>query len=110
MIEIVNIIKDVGVSTFIIVILGFIAIKYIPKFLNVKLKRAEEKDYMLDVFNKTLENNTEVIKNNTEVMKNNSAVIKAYASTSKKLIKKINQLSDIVEGKKNNIKDSEEME
>ena len=83
--EFVKIIQDFGVYGCLMIVIVVIGFKYLPKFLDLKLKRAEEKDYMLDSFKSVIENNSQVINNNSEVIKLNSTTIKNYTDNSHKL-------------------------
>lgn len=79
----------VGALFIVTLVIGF---KYIPKFLDLKLKRMQEKDYMLDSFKSVIDNNTQVIKNNSKVIELNSATIKKYTENSGKLESKVEGL------------------
>ncbi len=100
--QIVQLVQDLGIYTVLIVVFLYIGLKYIPKFLDLKLKRTEEKDYMLDSFKTVIENNSQVIANNSEVIRLNSDTIKTYTSNSDKLGNKIdNLIKEVQETNKN---------
>ena len=44
--EIIKIIQEIGIYGCIMGVILFLGLKYLPKFLEMKLKRAEEKDYI----------------------------------------------------------------
>ncbi len=96
--EIVKIIADFGLSGCLIAVILYLGFIYVPKFLNLKLKRAEEKDYMMDSFKAVIENNSQVINNNSEVIKLNSTTIKNYTDNSHKLEDRIHELTNEVNG------------
>ena len=76
-----------------ILVLGF---KYIPKFLELKLKHYEEKNYMIDTMKSVIENNSQVVNNNSEVIKLNSITIKNYTDNAHKLENNFNSLTSEV--------------
>ena len=92
--EIIKIFQDFGIYGCLMIIISFLGFKYVPKFLDLKLKRAEEKDYMMDSFKAVIENNSQVINNNSEVIKLNSTTIKNYTDNSHKLENKIGELTN----------------
>ncbi len=94
--EIIKIIQDIGIYGCIMGVILFLGFKYLPRFLELKLKRAEEKDYMMDSFKSVIENNSQVINNNSEVIKLNSTTIKNYTDNSHKLENYIQNLTDEV--------------
>ncbi len=94
--EIIKIIQEIGIYGCIMGVILFLGLKYLPKFLEMKLKRAEEKDYMMDSFKSVIENNSQVIKNNSEVIKLNSTTIKNYTDNSHKLEDHIQNLTNVV--------------
>ena len=96
--EIVKLIADFGLSGCLIIVILVLGFKYIPKFLDLKLKRAEEKDYMLDSFKSVIENNSQVINNNSEVIKLNSTTIKNYTDNAHKLEDRLHELTNEVNG------------
>lgn len=83
----------VGAISILILVIGF---KYIPKYLDLKLKKMSEKDYMLDSFKSVIDNNTQVIKNNSKVIELNSATIKKYTDNAGKLEKEVDELKQEV--------------
>lgn len=91
--QIIKIIQEIGISGAIIAIILYVGFKYLPRFFELKLKRAEEKDYMMDSFKSVIENNSQVINNNSEVIKLNSTTIKNYTDNSHKLENHIQELT-----------------
>lgn len=91
-----KIIEDLGIYVTLMLVVLYLGFKYIPKYLEVKIKRMEEKDYMLDSFKAVVENNSQVINNNSEVIKLNSSTIKNYTDNSFKLEKHFNELANEV--------------
>lgn len=91
-----KIIEDLGIYVTLMLVVLYLGFKYIPKYLEVKIKRMEEKDYMLDSFKAVVENNSQVINNNSEVIKLNSSTIKNYTDNSYKLEKHFNELANEV--------------
>lgn len=101
--EIVKVIQDVGLYACIIVVFLWIGFKYIPKYLDLKLKKMQDHDDMMDLLKATIDNNSKVIDNNTEVIKLNSATIKNYTDNSHKLEDKIDGLTEIVHETNKNV-------
>ena len=101
--EIIKVIQDIGVYGCIMAVIIVIGFKYIPKFLDLKLKRAQEKDYMLDSFKSVIENNSQVINNNSEVIELNSSTIKNYTDNSHKLEKRLEELKSEVKENSNQL-------
>lgn len=95
--EISKAITNYGLLGAILVIFLFIGFKYIPKFLDLKLKKMQEHDEMLDSFKAVLNNNSQVINNNSEVIKLNTSTIKNYTENSHKLEEKIEGLTNEVQ-------------
>ena len=95
--EITKVITNFGLLGAILVILFFISFKYIPKFLDLKLKRLQEHDDMMDSFKAVLNNNSQVINNNSEVIRLNTSTIKNYTENSHKLEKKIEGLTNEIQ-------------
>lgn len=95
--EIIKLIQDVGVYVCIIGLVLWLGVKYLPKYIELKLERMKERDYMMDSFKSVVENNSQVISNNTEVIKLNSTTIKNYTDNAHKLENKIEGLSNKVE-------------
>ena len=102
--NIVKIVQDIGLTTVLMIIVIYFAFKYGPKYIELKLKRMEEKNYMLDSMKAVIENNTHVVSNNSEVMKLNSTTIKNYTDNSHKLENKIDDLTKVVQEANTNIK------
>lgn len=94
--EVITVIQDFGLVATLIIILLLIGLKYLPKFLDLKLNRMKEKDYMLDSFKSVIENNSQVINNNSEVIKLNSTTIKNYTDNAYKLEKNFDSLTNEV--------------
>ncbi len=94
--EIIKVISDIGISGCIMGVILWVGFKYLPKFIELKLKRVEEKDYMMDSFKSVIENNSQVINNNSEVIKLNSTTIKNYTDNSHKLEDHIQELTHVV--------------
>ena len=94
--EIVKLIVNEGLTAVICVIIGTIGFKYLPKYIELKLKRMEEKDLMLDSFKAVVENNSSVISNNSEVIKSNSETINNYTKNAHKLEDKMQELTKAV--------------
>ena len=92
--DVIKIYTDLGVTACLIIILLVLGLKYIPKWLDVKLARAKEKDYMMDSFKSVIENNSKVIENNSQVIKLNSETIKSYGEEAKNLKSQVAELSD----------------
>ena len=90
--EIVQIIQDIGIYACIIGIILYLGLKYLPKYIELRLERMKEKDFMFDSFKSVIENNSQVINNNSEVIKLNSTTIKNYTDNSYKLENKIDEL------------------
>ncbi len=90
--EIVKVFQDIGIYACIVAFFLWIGYKYIPKFLDLKLKRMQDHDAMMDLLKATIDNNSKVIDNNTEVIKMNSVTIKNYTDNSHKLEDKIDEL------------------
>ena len=101
--NIIKVVQDIGLTTVLIIIIIYFVFKYGPKYIELKLKRMEEKNYMLDSFKAVVENNTHVISNNSEVMKLNSTTIKNYTDNSHKLENKIDDLTKVVQETNTNI-------
>lgn len=95
--EILKLIQDGGIYFCFIAIFLFLGFKYLPKFIEIKLNRMKERDYMYDSFKAVIENNSQVISNNTEVIKLNSTTIKNYTDNSHKLENKIDTLGNKIE-------------
>lgn len=74
--------------------------KYLPQFIEIKLNRMKEKDYMFDSFKAVVENNSQVISNNSKVIEQNSITIKNYTDNSHKLESKIDELADEIRDSK----------
>lgn len=91
--DIVKIIQDLGIYACTIVVLLYLGFKYLPQYIELKLERMKEKDFMLDSFKSVIENNSQVINNNSEVIKLNSTTIKNYTDNSHKLENKIEELT-----------------
>lgn len=91
-----KVVEDLGIYVTLMLVVLYLGFKYIPKYLEVKIKRMEEKDYMLDSFKSVVENNSQVISNNSEVIKFNSSTIKNYTDNSYKLEKHFNELANEV--------------
>lgn len=91
--EIANLYADLGVTACIIIVILFLGFKYIPKWLDLRLERAKEKDYMMDSFKAVIENNSKVIDNNSQVIKLNSETIKAYGENATRLENQVAGLS-----------------
>ena len=92
--DVIKIYTDLGVTACLIIILLVLGLKYIPKWLDVKLARAKEKDYMMDSFKSVIENNSKVIENNSQVIKLNSETIKGYSEDANRLENQVANLSD----------------
>lgn len=95
--EIIRVVQDLGIYACIMIILLYLGFKYIPKYIEMKLKKSEEKDVLLDSVKSVIDNNTRVIDNNTEVIALNSKTIKDYTNNSHKLEHKIDVLSKDVQ-------------
>lgn len=91
-----QLILNYGLVGALIVLAIFFIIKYAPKFIEIKLNRMKEKDYMFDSFKSVVENNSQVIANNSKVIELNSATIKNYTDNSNKLENKVDELVDEV--------------
>ena len=91
--EITSIYTDLGITACIVIVILFLGLKYIPKWLDLRLERAKEKDYMMDSFKSVIENNSKVIDNNSQVIKLNSETIKAYGDYAAKLENQVAGLS-----------------
>ena len=91
--EIIKMIGDIGLITVIAVIFIYFIFKYAPKYIELKLKRMEEKNYMLDSFKSVVENNSQVISNNSRVIDLNSKTIKNYTDNAYKLENKVEELT-----------------
>ena len=94
--EVAKILFDYGLIGAILIVVLFLLVKYAPKYLEIKLKRLEEKDYMLDSFKSVVENNSQVINNNSDVIKLNSTTIKNYTDNAHKLENKLDLLAEEV--------------
>ena len=94
--EIVKIVLDCGLTTVIIGIIIYLSMKYLPRFIDLKLKRVEEKDLMMDSFKAVVENNSSVILNNSEVIKANADSINNYTKNAHKLEDKMQELTNAV--------------
>ncbi|HPY89011.1 MAG TPA: hypothetical protein PLG34_13630 [Spirochaetota bacterium] len=68
-------ITDYGFSILFLALILFLMIRYLPRIIELRIKRWEEKDYMIDVLKKTIDNSTKVIGSNSIVIENNSRVI-----------------------------------
>lgn len=101
--EIIKVIQDIGIYACIIAIFIWIGFKYIPKFLDLKLKRMQDHDDMMDLLKATIDNNSKVIDNNTEVIKMNSVTIKNYTDNSHKLEAKFDELTKEVQETNKNV-------
>ncbi len=95
--EIIRVVQDLGIYACIMIILLYLGFKYIPKYIEMKLKKSEEKDVLLDSVKSVIDNNTRVIGNNTEVIALNSKTIKDYTNNAHKLEHKIDVLSKDVQ-------------
>jgi len=69
--EISKSILDYGVSGAVLIGIAFLFVKYLPKLIDIFIKRLEKRDYREDLFMKTIENNSCVIENNTAVINKN---------------------------------------
>lgn len=94
--ETINLISNVGVPMAICIVILVLSLRYIPQWLDYRLNRAKEKDYMIDSFKSVIENNSQVIKNNSEVIKLNSTTIKNYTDNSHKLEQNIEELTKVI--------------
>lgn len=101
--EVIKIIQDVGIYGSIMAIILFLGLKYLPRFIEIKLKKAENQDYMTETLKYVIENNTQVINNNSEVVKLNSTTIKNYTDNAHKLENKIEDLTKIVQETNTNV-------
>lgn len=87
---------DIGLSGTISLILIILAIKFLPQYIEIKLKRMKDKDYLIDSFKSVISLNNNVVENNTETIKNNSTIIKNYTDNAHKLETKLDSLADEV--------------
>ena len=94
--EITKFIFDYGFIGGLALILIFLAIKYLPQYIEIKLKRMKDKDYLIDSFKSVISLNNNVVENNTETIKNNSTIIKNYTDNAHKLETKLDSLADEV--------------
>ena len=101
--EVIKIIQDVGIYGCIMAIILFLGFKYLPRFIEIKLKKAENQDYMTETLKYVIENNSQVINNNSEVVKLNSTTIKNYTDNAHKLETKIEGLAKIVQETNTNV-------
>lgn len=92
--EIGQMLLNYGATGAIVGVIIFLVVKFAPRYFELKLKKMEEKDYMMDCFKSVVENNTQVIQNNSKVIESNSAVIKEYTANSGKLESKVNDLGE----------------
>ncbi len=103
--DVARLISDYGfIFVFFIIILYFI-IKYGDKYFKMSLNRMENKNYMIDVLQKSLENSIDITKHNTKVIENNSLIIKNYTDNAHKLENKIDFLRQEI--RENDIKTNE---
>ncbi len=91
--NIIKVVQDIGLITIFIIIILYFVFKYGPKYIELKLKRMEEKNYMLDSFKAVVENNSQVISNNSRVIDLNSKTIKNYTDNAYKLENKVDELT-----------------
>jgi len=94
--EFITIFQDLGIYACIVFVILYLGLKYLPKYIELRLERMKEKDYMLDSFKSVIENNSQVISNNSEVIRLNSTTIKNYTDNSHKLENKIEVLTNEV--------------
>ena len=94
--EDIKMILDVGISGTISLILIILAIKFLPQYIEIRLKRMKDKDYLIDSFKSVISLNNNVVENNTETIKNNSTIIKNYTDNAHKLETKLDSLADEV--------------
>ena len=87
---------DIGLSGTISLILIILAIKFLPQYIEIRLKRMKDKDYLIDSFKSVISLNNNVVENNTETIKNNSTIIKNYTDNAHKLETKLDSLADEV--------------
>lgn len=102
--NIIKVVQDIGLITVFIIIILYFVFKYGPKYIELKLKRMEEKNYMLDSFKSVVENNSQVISNNSRVIDLNSKTIKNYTDNAYKLENKVDELTKEVQEANTNIK------
>lgn len=101
--EIIKTVQDVGIYGSIMAIILVMGFKYLPKIIELKLKRAEEKDFWIESMKSVITNNTQVISNNSEVVKLNSTTIKNYTDNAHKLEDKIDNLTKVVQDTNKNV-------
>ena len=87
---------DIGLSGTISLILIILAIKFLPQYIEIRLKIMKDKDYLIDSFKSVISLNNNVVENNTETIKNNSTIIKNYTDNAHKLETKLDSLTDEV--------------
>ena len=99
-----KIVQDLGIYSVVMITMIVLGFKYVPKFLDLKLKRSQEKDYMMDSFKAVIENNTSVVNNNSEVIKQNTITIKNYTDNAHKLENKVDELTKVISNVDTDIK------
>jgi hypothetical protein len=84
-INVLEIVKEFGFSFVILLIIVFLCIKYIPKWFDILLDKANKRDDREELLK-------EVIRQNTAVVENNNIIVKEFMTSKDKLETKVDTL------------------